>query len=268
LLFFTLSLFFFSTITVYRWFRQTKLPSFHRQLNLYGFKRLTSGKFACFFRSLKQHLKLHVLPSHSNIFISASLLVYAAGHDKGGYYHELFLRNKRFLSYRIQRTKIKGTGARKPSSPETEPSFYTIPYLPATRVPSENAPVSSVGNMPPLGPNMPLGDVGLVSLQQLVAASRELAVSILQQQLAPPPLFNTSTRLLVEAPPRQARLQRLRVVPLHQEMGTIASFELHNFPMVPGRNDLVTAMALALFWANQDPAALDGLPGFWKGSHG
>jgi hypothetical protein len=114
---------------------------------------------------------------------------------------------------------------------------------------------------------MALGDVGLVSLQQLVA-SRELAMSILKQQLAPPPLFNTSTRLLVEASQRQAHLQRFRVIPCHQEMGTIASFEPHNFPMVPGRNDLVTAMALALVRVNQDPAALLGLPGFWRGSHG
>jgi hypothetical protein len=84
-------------------------------------------------------------------------------------------------------------------------------------------------------------------------------VSILQQQLAPPPLFNTSARLLLEASQRQAKLQRFRVVPLHLEMGTITSFGPHNGPMVSGRNDLITAMALALVRANQDPAALVGL---------
>jgi hypothetical protein len=44
-------------------------------------------------------------------------------------------------------------------------------------------------------------------------------------------------------------------------MDTIASFEPHNFPMVSGRNDLTTAMVLALVRANQDPAALVGLLG-------
>jgi hypothetical protein len=47
-----------------------------------------------------------------------------------GYYHECFLRTKRFLSLRIQRLKIKGTGVRRPSSPETEPNFYNMPLLP------------------------------------------------------------------------------------------------------------------------------------------
>jgi hypothetical protein len=52
------------------------------------------------------------------------------GRDKGGYYHELFLRNKRFLAHRITKVKVKGTGTRKPSSPETEPNFYAKLYSP------------------------------------------------------------------------------------------------------------------------------------------
>jgi hypothetical protein len=52
------------------------------------------------------------------------------GRDKGGYYHELFLRSKSFLAYRIPRTKLKNEGARKSTSPETEPNFYVLPYLP------------------------------------------------------------------------------------------------------------------------------------------
>jgi hypothetical protein len=73
-----------------KYFRQTKFASFQRQLNLYGFNRLTSGR------------------------------------DKGGYYNDLFLRGKRFLCHRIQRIRIKGTGVRKASSPETEPQFYSM----------------------------------------------------------------------------------------------------------------------------------------------
>jgi hypothetical protein len=43
-----------------------------------------------------------------------------------GYYHELCLRNKRILSFKIRRARVKGTGVRKASSPETEPNFYLM----------------------------------------------------------------------------------------------------------------------------------------------
>ena len=75
------------------YFRQTKLSSFQRQLNLYGFSRITKG---C---------------------------------DKGGYYHELFLRGRTWLCNRMSRTRVKGTGVRTASSPETEPNFYAMPYV-------------------------------------------------------------------------------------------------------------------------------------------
>jgi hypothetical protein len=75
------------------YFRQTKLTSFQRQLNLYGFCRLTRGS------------------------------------DSGGYYHELFLRGKSVLAKRMQRTKIKGTKFKAASSPEQEPNFYTMVSL-------------------------------------------------------------------------------------------------------------------------------------------
>lgn len=58
-------------------------------------------------------------------------LLLTTGRDKNGYYHELFLRGKRFLAHRIPRSKLKGQGARKPTSPETEPNFYLYNYLPA-----------------------------------------------------------------------------------------------------------------------------------------
>lgn len=74
-----------------RYFKQRKFASFQRQLNLYGFQRLTTGR------------------------------------DKGGYYHELFLRNKPVLAQRIKRQRIKGTGVRPRSNPEEEPDFYKMP---------------------------------------------------------------------------------------------------------------------------------------------
>ena len=73
------------------YFNQSKLPSFQRQLNLYGFQRLTKGP------------------------------------DKGAYYNELFLRGKFFLCHQIQRVRVKGTLVRARSSPETEPDFRKMP---------------------------------------------------------------------------------------------------------------------------------------------
>lgn len=73
------------------YFKQTKMASFQRQLNLYGFNRITSGL------------------------------------DKGGYYHEMFLRGKVSLSYDIQRQRVKGTGVRLPTNPDNEPNFYVLP---------------------------------------------------------------------------------------------------------------------------------------------
>ena len=62
------------------------------------------------------------------------ILCLRTGRDKNAYYHERFLRGKHFLSHDIQRIKFKGNGARKPSSPKTEPNFYAMPYLPDTEV--------------------------------------------------------------------------------------------------------------------------------------
>lgn len=76
-----------------KYFRQTKLTSFQRQLNLYGFCRLTRGQ------------------------------------DNKGYYHELFLRGKPFLTKDMVRTKVKGTGFKAASSPDMEPDLYSMPHV-------------------------------------------------------------------------------------------------------------------------------------------
>jgi len=76
-----------------RFFKLSKLASFQRQLNLYGFQRLTRGR------------------------------------DRGGYYHELFLRDRGFLAHSIQRIKVKGTGVRARSNPDQEPDFWNMSWV-------------------------------------------------------------------------------------------------------------------------------------------
>lgn len=91
------------------YFKLRKLASFQRQLNLYGFQRMTRGR------------------------------------DRGGYYHELFLRGRAFLAHSIERIKVKGTGIRARSNPEQEPDFWGMEWIPEGNVNSNpSAAVPSV----------------------------------------------------------------------------------------------------------------------------
>mmetsp|Transcript_27951 Transcript_27951/g.43422 ORF Transcript_27951/g.43422 Transcript_27951/m.43422 type:complete len:445 (-) Transcript_27951:254-1588(-) len=76
-----------------KYFRQSKLTSFQRQLNLYGFFRITRGM------------------------------------DAGSYYNEKFLRGKPYLAKLVVRTRVKGTGFKASSNPEQEPKFYDMPFV-------------------------------------------------------------------------------------------------------------------------------------------
>eukprot|EP00543_Licmophora_paradoxa_P000300 CAMPEP_0202455862 /NCGR_PEP_ID=MMETSP1360-20130828/13286_1 /ASSEMBLY_ACC=CAM_ASM_000848 /TAXON_ID=515479 /ORGANISM="Licmophora paradoxa, Strain CCMP2313" /LENGTH=332 /DNA_ID=CAMNT_0049075545 /DNA_START=44 /DNA_END=1042 /DNA_ORIENTATION=- len=75
------------------YFRQTKMTSFQRQLNLYDFNRFSRGK------------------------------------DRSGYYHELFLRGKPQLCKRIMRVRVKGGGPKANVDPNLEPDFYGMPFV-------------------------------------------------------------------------------------------------------------------------------------------
>jgi hypothetical protein len=64
--------------------------------------------------------------------------------DKGGYYHENFLRGEEELALKIQRTKIKGTGPRKPHCMESPtPNFYDMPYLPEFKQQKSETPAKT-----------------------------------------------------------------------------------------------------------------------------
>ena len=92
----------FATLVLPRFFQQKKYASFQRQLNLYGFNRITRGP------------------------------------DRGSYYHELFLRGKPFLCHGIHRIKVKGTGTRMASNPDEEPDFYSMPAMESSTFTSKN----------------------------------------------------------------------------------------------------------------------------------
>jgi hypothetical protein len=92
----------FTSEVLPRFFDQRKYASFQRQLNLYGFNRLTSGP------------------------------------DRGSYYHELFLRSKIVLCRGIHRMKIKGTGSRMAGNPQQEPNFYLMEEMPSVASSSES----------------------------------------------------------------------------------------------------------------------------------
>lgn len=94
----------FSEHVMHKYFRQTKITSFQRQLNLYGFRRLTQGP------------------------------------DAGAYYHEMFLRGRMQLAARMTRQKVKGIGHKQPSHRESEPNLYALPHLPEDS-PSEEATI-------------------------------------------------------------------------------------------------------------------------------
>lgn len=82
----------FTEIILPRYFVMTKKSSFLRQLNLYSFRRFSAGAT-----------------------------------DKGSYYHEKFLRGKKFLSRRMTRQKVNGNRIRSAGNPDEEPDLSKYP---------------------------------------------------------------------------------------------------------------------------------------------
>jgi hypothetical protein len=75
---------------------------------------------------------------------------HSSGSEKGGYYHELFLRGKGFLSRSIIRADKKETGSKgsRKATASENPAFYEFPFLPESnpkKLPPTTVHTSSTG---------------------------------------------------------------------------------------------------------------------------
>jgi hypothetical protein len=86
----------------------SKFASFQRQLNLYGFRRISSGN------------------------------------DKNGYYHECFLRYRPDLLQFMHRVSLKGIGVRVRSIAAEEPNFYQMPFVQPINAATATTAASSI----------------------------------------------------------------------------------------------------------------------------
>lgn len=109
----------FTSHVLPNYFKQSKFFSFTRQLNLWGFKRITRGV------------------------------------DAGAYYHELFLRGRPYLAMRMKRQKIKGTGMKLIPNPDAEPNFYEDwPHVPKLTSGSKRRVAAVLPTQPLLQPSV------------------------------------------------------------------------------------------------------------------
>jgi hypothetical protein len=144
----------FVALIMPQFFNQTKYASFQRQLNLYGFSRLTHGP------------------------------------DKGAYYHSCFIRGERNLCRRMIRQKIKGTMVRKTLAPEEEPNFYKMTgKLPM--IPSQDSIAASTTGLtlqveaPPVEVT-PIVTKPIMNKRQMAATSSSTTTSSIQPSIVSP----------------------------------------------------------------------------------
>eukprot|EP00588_Corethron_pennatum_P035258 CAMPEP_0194343296 /NCGR_PEP_ID=MMETSP0171-20130528/96286_1 /TAXON_ID=218684 /ORGANISM="Corethron pennatum, Strain L29A3" /LENGTH=347 /DNA_ID=CAMNT_0039109439 /DNA_START=500 /DNA_END=1543 /DNA_ORIENTATION=+ len=128
----------FVALVLPKHFKQSKWPSFQRQLNIYGFKRITKGT------------------------------------DAGSYYHELFLRGIPKLSYDIERMKIKGTGIKASTNPSEEPNFYKMPFIGPFPTFNQNNKKFSISRVNKLGKLTKENENKLMSAKVLVGMKRNM----------------------------------------------------------------------------------------------
>lgn len=176
------------------WFRQSRFGSFQRQLNLYGFKRMKNGR------------------------------------DKGGYYHEHFIRGQPQLTQRIKRSKVKKSKLQEDNGPE-EPNFYDRPFVPLTY------PSHVIAVQPYAGPNSHYAPLQQVQQVQPVQEAMQPA------QPSPPTTLPPNPP--VTAPQPHLHPGALRVhgapAPFYADssvpiLSTIPHFDAEDMPVIPNEN--------------------------------
>uniref|UniRef100_A0A7S2Y922 HSF-type DNA-binding domain-containing protein n=1 Tax=Entomoneis paludosa TaxID=265537 RepID=A0A7S2Y922_9STRA len=132
-----------------KYFVMTKKSSFLRQLNLYGFNRLSG-----------------------------------VGPDQGSYYHELFLRGMKFLCRRMQRCKVNGNRIRAAGNPDEEPVLSGFPSCPPVASSTPPPPVTHTPAVAPAPTGIGSGNAGAAAVQQHLATAAVL--QLMASQRAPP----------------------------------------------------------------------------------
>ncbi len=110
---------------IQKYFNQSKLASFQRQLNLCKWLGVFNYVKRCAPEFLVSNRRLVHLLLFSDGFQRLT-----TGRDKGSYYHKDFLRGKRELCANLTRQKVKGTKVRRAIAPALEPQFYSMPFMP------------------------------------------------------------------------------------------------------------------------------------------
>lgn len=178
------------------YFKQTKLTSFQRQLNLYGFSRLTTGN------------------------------------DRGGYYHELFLRGRLFLCERMMRTRIKGTGTKAAVNTDNEPDFYSMPSVKPLSQTPRKPPTKTTWKVTYEQPIKKKQDSS--SKMKRPAAKQLRRISDMQVDLAPPPKVQRTMEQTVEPPMVQSSDDRILPFPRPSSFSAILPLVMPVLPKSTG----------------------------------
>ena len=139
----------------------TKKSSFLRQLNLYSFNRFSAGTT-----------------------------------DKGSYYHEKFLRGKKFLSRRMTRQKVNGNRIRSAGNPDEEPDLSMYPICRDDDInKSRHLPLSTTSSQPSslIATSTAVGRTIISTEDTLLSSSKSSSQPSLAHTNPSPPASDSST---------------------------------------------------------------------------